>query len=174
MYQSYQEMEFAREHHFQNGDVSPDLLRPWMTIRYIAVSYAVPQEYLFNAVGIPPRRENSMISISRLNQQLGLGTQNDNPVVQDQIREAIIAYRANPVTTGLIERQVVGWMNIQYIANSTGIPAEAFFDEIGIPINGNAYLPLDVLSDRSHYKGGPRSLVQAVQNVINSYPEKKP
>ncbi|NPV77643.1 MAG: hypothetical protein HPY59_14885 [Anaerolineae bacterium] len=174
MYQSYQEIEFARKHQFQTGDVSPDLLRPWMTIRYIAVSYAVPQEYLFDAVGIPPRRENSMISIARLNQQLGLGTKNGEPIVLDRIGEAILAYRANPVPTGLIERQVMGWMNLQYIANSTGIPTEVLFDEIGIPANGNAYIPLDVLSDKLHYEGGPRSLVQAVQRVVDAHSEKKP
>ena len=172
MFQSYQEIEFVHKHQFQAGDVSPDLLRPWMTIRFIAVSYAVPQEYLFDAVGISPRRENSMISIIRLNQQLGLGTQNGSPVILDKIREAILAYRENPVTTGLIERQVMGWMNIQYVANSTGIPAETFFEKIGIPVNGNAYIPLDVLSGKFHYPGGPRSLAQDIQSIVDA--QKKP
>ena len=52
-FNSYRAMEFAREHGFDAGNPNPDLIRPWMNIRYIAVAYAVPQEFLFAELGIP-------------------------------------------------------------------------------------------------------------------------
>jgi len=165
----YKEVQYAKEHNFKAGNLSPDLLRPWMTIRYISVAYAVPQKYLFDAANIQPRKENSMIALNRLNSQMGLGVANGHPVLMDLIRAAIIKYRANPVVTGLIERKVTDWMSVQYIANSTGIPAETIFQDLGIPMDGNAYLPLNALSTTVNYSGGPRKLVLDIQKIVDSH-----
>jgi hypothetical protein len=144
MLEFYKEARFAREHNFQNGNVSPDLLRPWMSIRYISVAYAVPQKYLFEASGIPPRNETSMISLSRLNGQMHLGQVNGSPVLMDTVRQAILAYRANPIATGLIERHVSDWMTVQYIANSTGLSADTIFRQISIHRMEMPTCPLDI------------------------------
>jgi hypothetical protein len=162
------ELEFARKNNFAEGNVSPELMRPWMSVRYIAVAAGVPQKYLFDAAGIPPRRENSMISVSRLNQQMGLGGEKGKPELLIQLRKAIEAYRKNPVATGLLERGVQDWMSIEYIANSIGVPAAEIFSELGLPMEGNAYVPLGPLSDRVDYAGGPRALTQAIQRIVDA------
>ena len=159
---------YAAEHDFAAGNLSPNLLRPWMSIRYIAVAYAVPQKYLYDALGIRPKKETSMIAINRLNRQAGRGKANGNPELMGAIREAIVAYRANPVATGLIEQRVEDWMTVQYIANSAGIPAETIFQETGIPLAGNAYKPLGFLGNEVDYQGGPKALVAAIQEIVDA------
>ncbi len=168
MFEFYKEVRYAADNNFAAGNLSPDLLRPWMSIRYIAVAYAVPQKYLYDALGIRPKKETSMIAINRLNRQAGQGKANGNPELMGAIREAIVAYRANPVATGLIEQRVEDWMTVQYIANSAGIPAEAIFQETGIPLAGNAYKPLDFLGDEVDYQGGPKALVAAIQEIVDA------
>lgn len=168
MFEFYKEAKYATDNNFQAGNLSPDLLRPWMTIRYVSVAYAVPQEYLFTAAGIQPKKENSMIALNRLNSQMGLGKTDGGPTIMKTLREAIVAYRANPVVTGLIERKVSDWMTVQYIANSTGIPPETIFQQIGIPMDGNAFLPLGYLSDTVNYSGGPKALVAAIQKIVDT------
>ncbi len=164
----YKEVQYASEHDFASGNISPDLLRPWMSIRYIAVAYAVPQQYLFDAANIQPRKETSMISISRLNQQTQQGKHNNQPVLQETIRQAILAYRANPVVTGLLEKNVEDWMTVQYIANSVGIPAETILQAVNIPAaDGNAHKPLGFLADELDYPGGPGALVAAIQKIVD-------
>jgi hypothetical protein len=168
MFDFYKEVRYATENDFAAGNLSPDLLRPWMSIRYIAVAYAVPQKYIFDAANIQPKKETSMIGINRLNRQMGLGQVDGNPALLKSIRKAILAYRANPVVTGLIEQHVEGWMTVQYIANSSGIPAETIFQAVGIPMDGNAYKPLDFLSDEVNYSGGPKNLAAAIQKVVDA------
>jgi len=168
----YKEVRYAAEHDFAAGNLSPDLLRPWMSIRYVAVAYAVPEKYLFDAVGVNPKKETSLIALNRLNRQKGLGQAGGAPVVMTTVRDAILSYRANPVATGLIEQKVEGWMTVQYIANSTGIPAEAFFTGTGIAPDGNANKPLDFLSDEIKYSGGPSALVTAIQKVLDTQGKK--
>ncbi len=164
----YREVNYASQHDFAAGNPSPDLLRPWMSIRYISVAYAVPQKYLMDALEIQPKEENSMISLSRLNGQMKLGKLDDGrPGVTKLVADAIMAYRNNPVVTGLVEQKVRDWMTIQYIANSTGIPPETFFQAIGIPMDGNAFKPLGFLSEESNYTGGPSAMIATVQKVVN-------
>lgn len=162
----YQEARYAAENDFASGDVSPDLLRPWMSIRYVAVAYAVPQQYLFDTAKIKPRKETSMVSIQRLNQKMGLGQVDGEPALLKTVRAAIVAYRAQPVATGLLEKQVEGWMTAQYVANSTGIPAEAILAAANIPANGNIHKPFDFLSDELNYPGGSKALAKAVQDFL--------
>ena len=170
-FNSYRAMEFAREHGFDAGNPNPDLIRPWMNIRYIAVAYAVPQEFLFAELGIPMERRNSETPLYRLNQEFGFGQSDQGPAIVTKVQDAILKYRANPVTTGLREHGVRYWMSVQYIANSTGIPAEYIFEQIGLPMAGNAYLPLDRLSQETHYASGVRALVEAIQRVVDTYKE---
>jgi hypothetical protein len=166
-------MEFSREaryatvNHFQDGNVSPDLLRPWMSIRYVAVAYAVPQQYLFDSAHIQPKKETSMIGIDRLNRQLRLGQADGQPALMKTIRDSIVEYRAHPIVTGLIEQHVEDWMTVQYIANSTGIPALVIFQEIGVPYQGNGFKPLGFLSNEIKYPGGSRALTAAIQKIVD-------
>ncbi len=166
----YKEVQYAKVNNFKAGNISPDLLRPWMTIRYIAVAYAVPQKYLFDSANIQPRKENSMIGLNRLNSQMQLGSvDGGRPVLMGTIRDAIVKYKANPVITGLIEKQVTDWMSVQYVANSIGIPAETIFMELGITMDGHAYEPLGFLSDEIDYPGGSKSLVAAIQKIVDDH-----
>jgi hypothetical protein len=167
MFDFYKEARYASENNFVSGHVSPDLLRPWMSIRYISVAYAVPQKYLFESLKIQPGKETSMIALNRLNSQLGLGKVDGQPALLKAVRESILEYRAHPVVTGLIEQHVEDWMTVQYIANSSGIPALVIFDEIGIPADGNAFKPLGFLSDQVNYAGGPRALCAAIQKIVD-------
>ena len=84
------------------------------------------------------------------------------------MQEAISQYRQNPVATGL-EGDIRPWMSIQYIANSTGIPAEYFFEQLGIPMDGNAYLPLDALIKEAQYEPGLRAMVEKIQQIVDTY-----
>jgi hypothetical protein len=169
---NYKEVKFAVEHNFAAGNPSTDLLRPWMTIRYIAAAYDVPQQYIFDAAHIQPKRETSLIALERLNRQMKLGQVNGEPVLMKTIGEAITAYRANPVATGLIERHVEDWMPVQYIANSTGIPAETILQSVGIPVAGNMYKPLGFLSDQVNYPGGKKALIAAIQKIVDAQGKK--
>jgi hypothetical protein len=168
MFDFYKEVRYATDNNFAAGNLSPELIRPWMSIRYLSVAYAVPQKYLFDAANIQPKKETSMIALNRLNQQMRLGSVDGQPALMKIIREAILAYRANPVVTGLIEREVSNWMTVQYIANSTGIPAETIFQKTGIPADGNAYKPLGFLSDEVNFTGGPKALVAAIQKIVDA------
>jgi hypothetical protein len=166
MFSFYKEARYAAENHFVDGNLSPDLIRPWMSLRYVAVAYAVPQRYLYDTAGIRPHPETSMLSLSRLNRQLNLGEVNGEPAIMQVVRDAIVAYRANPVVTGLLEQKVADWMTIQYIANSTGVSAETIFAGLGLPPDGNANKPLGFLSETTSYPGGTRALVAAVQKIL--------
>ena len=168
MFDFYKEARYASENNFADGNLSPELLRPWMSIRYIAVAYAVPQQYLFDSLKIQPKKETSMIGINRLNQQMGLGKVDGQPVLLTTVRESILEYRAHPVVTGLIEKHVEDWMTMQYIANSSGVPALVIFEKIGIPANGNAFKPLGFLSDQVNYPGGTKALIAAVQKIVDA------
>jgi hypothetical protein len=81
------EARYAAEHDFAAGNLSPDLLRPWMSIRYISVAYAVPQAYLFDAANITPGKETSMLSLDRLQGQMHLGQVDGDPALMQTIRE---------------------------------------------------------------------------------------
>jgi hypothetical protein len=168
---AYRAMEFARNHGFDAGNPNPDLIRPWMNIQYIAVAYTVPQEFLFAELDIPMERRNSETPLYRLNQEFGFGRSDRGPAIVTKVRDAILKYRADPVTTGLRERGVRPWMSVQYISNSTGIPPEYIFEQIGLPLAGNAYLPLEQLSQETRYAGGVRALVEAIQQVVDTYKE---
>lgn len=173
MFNAYRAMEFARQNNFDAGNPDPDLVRPWMDIRYIAVAFTVPQEFLFAELGIPMERRNSEIPLYRLNDEFKFGRSDQSdrpyPAIVDKVRDAIVKYRENPVPTGLREGGVRPWMSVQYISNSTGIPAEVIFEQIGLPMDDYAFMPLDRLSDEVHYHHGVRALVDKIQHVVDTY-----
>lgn len=164
----YKESRYAAENDFAAGNLSPDLIRPWMSLSYIAAAYAVPQQYLYDATNINPKKETSMMGINRLNQRMNLGSIDGQPALLKTIRAAILAYRENPVATGLLEREVEDWMTMQYIANSTGVPVETYFIAVNIPAAGNAYKPLGFLSDEMKYSGGKKALIAEVQKIVDT------
>jgi len=166
---NYQELNFAIEHDFKSGHPSTDLMRPWMTLRFVAASYGVPQKFIYEYADVQPRKETSDISLERINRQLGLGEVNDQPAFLVTVREAIELYRANPVSTGLLEGHVEEWMTIEYIANSIGVPVETIFAELNLPVADNAYTPLNYLDDRINYSGGLTALQADLQKIVEAH-----
>ena len=58
-YRSYQQWQYIREQGLDRGVASIDAIAPWMTVRYVSVAYAVPEEYVFAELDIPFNRRNS-------------------------------------------------------------------------------------------------------------------
>jgi hypothetical protein len=170
---SFRELQYIRQQGLDRGTASVDAIRPWMTIRFIAVAYAVPEEYLYSALGIPFDRRNAHQSLGELNRIYHLGhSPIDNELaIVGKAQSAIADYRANPVATGL--RDVRPWMSIRYIANSTGVPADYIAARAGVPLAGNQDKPLDLLSDEQRFRGGPRALVEAIVQALAAY-ERQP
>jgi len=170
--ESYRRLQYIREQGLDQGTASVEAIRGWMTIRYISVAYAVPEEYIFAQLDIPYTRRNSHDTLGQLNRsyQLGRSAQGEYPAIVDQVAEAILAYRANPVATGL--RDIRPWMTIRYIANSTGVPEAYLLEQLGLAEGDNyAVMPLDALAEASHYRGGPRRLIEAIAAALANYEE---
>lgn len=167
---SFRELQYIRTQGFDRGTASVDAIKPWMTIRFVAVAYAVPEEYLYSALAIPFDRRNANTSLGELNRiyERGLVEGGSELVVVDQARAAIRDYRANPVVTGL--RDVRPWMSVRYIANSTGVPADEILAAAGLPAEANQYKPIEMLADELAYPGGGRALAEALQRAL---PERK-
>jgi hypothetical protein len=163
---SFHQFQYIRQQGLDRGVASVDAIRPWMTLRFIAVAYAVPEEYLYSVLGIPFDQRNANQSLGELNRsyELGLVPNSTELVIVDKARAAISHYRANPVATGL--HDVRPWMSLRYIANSTGMAEGEIFAAIGLSAAGNENKPLDLLSTEQHYPGGPRALAEAVKKVL--------
>jgi hypothetical protein len=163
---SFHQFQYIRQQGLDRGVASVDAIRPWMTLRFIAVAYAVPEEYLYSVLGIPFDQRNADQSLGELNRiyKLGLVPNSTELVIVDKARAAITNYRANPVATGL--HDVRPWMSLRYIANSTGMAEGEIFAAIGLSAAGNENKPLDLLSKEQHYPGGPRALAEAVKKVL--------
>ncbi|NJN83637.1 MAG: DedA family protein [Caldilineaceae bacterium] len=166
---SYRQLQYATEQGLLDGSASIDAIQPWMTARYVAVAYAVPEEFLFAALDIPFDRRNSNDPLGRLDHGFGDGPPADGepPAILTAVGEAIQSYREHPVATGL--RDIRPWMSLQYIANSTGVPVAYLFGQIGVSATDNAYKPLDLLAAEQHFEGGPRRLVDALRDALESY-----
>jgi len=159
------QLQYIRLQGLDRGSASIEAIRPWMTVRFIAVAYAVPEEYIYSALEIPFDRRRPDTSLGEINKQFELGHSPDNELaIIDKTKAAVSAYRANPVATGL--RDVRPWMSIRYIANSTGVPEQAIFAAIGISATGNEYKPLDLLGKEQRYPGGLKALVDAVTGAL--------
>lgn len=168
-YRSFQTMRYIQEQGLDAGTADVDAIQPWMTIRFVAVAYAVPQEYIFAELDIPFDRRDSNAILGDLNRKYDFGrpAERGEPPILDKVREAILAYRANPVATGLRD-DVRPWMSVRYIANSTGIPEAYIFEQIGLPAAGNESKPLDRL-DHEYKFGGRREIVEAVKEALAEY-----
>jgi hypothetical protein len=168
---SFRQLQYIHQQGLDRGVASVEAVRPCMTIRFIAVAYAVPEEYLYNALAIPFDRRNADQPLGELNRiyHLGFSPNSTELAIIDQARAAITEYRANPVVTGL--RDVRPWMSVRYIANSTGVPEDYIFTQLGVPSAGNESKPLDILSDELHYRGGPRALADDIQRVLEQHQE---
>lgn len=163
---SFRELQYIRQQGLDQGSASVAAVRPWMTIRFIAVAYAVPEEYLYSALDIPFDRRNANRSLGDLNRDHQLGhTPEGEPSILGAARDAISAYRANPVATGL--RDVRPWMSVRYIANSSGVPEADIFAALGLPAEGNQHKPLGMLADELKYPGGLRALTEAIQAALS-------
>lgn len=163
---SFRELQYIHQSGLDRGTADVEAIRPWMTIRFIAVAYAVPEEYIYSALAIPFELRNADQSLGELNRtyQLGQVAGGTELMIIDKARTAITEYRKNPVATGL--RDVREWMSVRYIANSTGVPEAQIFKALGLPATGNESKPLEMLSRDQHYPGGPRALVEAVQAAL--------
>ncbi|TWU37777.1 hypothetical protein Q31b_45660 [Novipirellula aureliae] len=179
--ESYRQVRFIQEQGFDSGDADLDAIRPWMTIHFVAAAYAVPKEYIYAELGIDPDRNRRDIDLRRLNDDLKLGhssPRSELPLIK-RLRNIILDYRADPVATGLSELR--DWMTLEYVANSTGIPASTIVDDLGLDdrarelsapngsdrkIEVNVHRPLFDLARDLHYPGGPGGLGEAIERVI--------
>lgn len=163
---TFRQLQYIHQQGLDRGVASTDAIRGWMTVRFVAVAYAVPEEYLYSKLGVPFQQRNPDRTLGAINREENLGQSPNGqyPAIVDQVRESITEYRQNPVATGL--RDVRPWMSIRYIANSSGVPEQTIFAAIGVPASGNESKPLDLLSKERQYPGGPRALVDAVQKAL--------
>lgn len=176
---TYREIQYIQAQGLDRGTASVEAIRPWMTIRYVAVAYAVPEEYIFAQLEIPYNRRNSNEILGRLNDEVGLGMSpnGDYPLVVDRVAQAILDYRANPVPTGL--REIRPWMTLRYIANSTGVPEEYLLEKLGLDAQKAAEIdatvrPLDQLGPELHLPGGPEAYFQLIREAIDAYEAEQP
>lgn len=163
---SFREFRYIHQQGLDRGAASVEAIRPWMTIRFIAVAYAVPEEYIYSALAIPFDQRNADQSLGELNKtyQLGFAPGSTELASVGKARAAITEYRRNPVATGL--RDVRPWMSVRYIANSAGVPEAEIFAAVGLPAAGNESKPLEMLSQQQHYPGGSGALAGAIQKAL--------
>lgn len=172
-FHSYRQIQYIREQGLDRGVASVDAIRGWMTIRYVSVAYAVPEEYIFDQLNIPYTERNSNDILGRLNRKYE-SEQPENgaePVIVDKVAQAILDYRENPVATGLTD--IRPWMTVRYIANSTGVPEDYLLQQLGLDASHNhPVMPLRDLADVTHYEGGPRRLIETIETALANYEDK--
>src|SRR6187551_3575720 len=100
---SARQLEYIRQQGLDRGSASVDAIRPWMTVRFIAVAYAVPEEYIYSALEIPFDRRRPDNSLGEINREFQMGNSpiDNELIIIDKAKAAITAYRTNPVATGL-------------------------------------------------------------------------
>ncbi len=163
---SFREVLYLQQEGLNDGTADISAMRGWMTVRYISLAYAVPESYMWEQLGLPPARDPHT-TLDELNRQYNFGrpTEGQPPPILNLIGQVILDYQANPVAPGL--DRLAPWMNMQYIANSTGIPVEELFAAVGIDPTDNAFVPLDTLAQENNYRGGTRQLMEDVQTVLD-------
>ncbi len=169
---SFRQVRYIQQQGLDRGAASVDTIQPWMTIRFIAVAYAVPEEYLYSELGIPFDERNANRPIGRIRPhstaQPGAPPPTPAPdfggVIVAQAKAAVLAYRADPVATGL--RDVRPWMSLRYISNSMGVPLDELIAQTGLPSTLNPDKPLDLVAQEERYPGGPKALVEAAAKVV--------
>lgn len=76
----------------QPGVTDVEAIRGWMTIPYIATAYGVPEERLFERVGIPAEGNRDK-SLGQLNREYAFG---QPAAVLNAVKEAIRQYQREP------------------------------------------------------------------------------
>lgn len=74
----------------QPGVTDVEAIRGWMTIPYIAIAYGVPEEYIFEQIGIPIEGNQSK-SLGQLNREYAAG---QPMAILDRVKDAIRRYQA--------------------------------------------------------------------------------
>jgi hypothetical protein len=163
---SFQELQYIREQGLDRGTATVDAIRAWMSIRFVAITYAVPEEYLHTALEIPFDPRNADRPLGRLNRDYDLGwsSTGDYPAIIDQVKAAVTAFRADPVATGL--RDVRAWMSIRYIANTSGVPEADIVAGLAIAVDGKENIPLEFLADELQYPGGLKALIDDIRQAL--------
>lgn len=147
----------------QPGTTAVENIQPWMTLQYIAVAYSVPTPYLANALNIADTPRNRNMALGQLARQQGI----EGPAFIGMAQEAIRAYQANPVPTGLTETRP--WMTLDYIANATGIPLSYLLENLNLPQGENLeYLSLRQLRRAPDQE--TEDLPERLQQLIENYP----
>ena len=167
-YRAYQQWQYIQHQGMNTGDANVGAIRAWMTMRYVSVAYAVPQEYIFDRLDISYNRQNSNKTLGSLIQQYQFQPQSENNNVSTFILivgDTITAYRQNPVASGL--KELRPWMTLQYIANSTGTPIEDLFSQLKITAdNNNGFKPLKKLVNETDFHGGISHLFDDIENIL--------
>ncbi len=92
---SYREMHRV---HLRPGQTDVSLVRPWMTVPYIARAYRVPEEVLWQGLGIP-ERGNRAKSLRALDRQYAGGKPG---AILEKVKEIITEYQgAHPAIPAL-------------------------------------------------------------------------
>ena len=190
--ESYRQLQYLHERGFDTGDAEVNAIRPWMTIDFVAAAYAVPEDYIFAKLELPADQREGDVDLENLNRVLRLGPSADGqgPEVIHRLRAIILAYRANPVATGLAE--VRGWMTLSYVANSAGIPTATLTAGLMQELKGDAsprgpgapsatpaaadihlHQPLDQMAAELRYPGGPPRLFADLEAVITRHAQDK-
>lgn len=84
----------------QPGVTDVEAIRGWMTIPYIAVAYGVPEEYIFEQIGIP-QEGNQNKSLGRLNREYAYG---ERARILTAVKEAITRYKTEHPPTPEADR----------------------------------------------------------------------
>ncbi len=171
--QSYRQLQYIHEQGLNRGVASVDAIRGWMTFRYVSVAYAVPEEYIFDQLDIPYTDRNSNDTLGHLNKiyQFERPTKGEEPDIVAKVAQAILAYRENPVATGLTD--IRPWMTIRYIANSTSVPETYILQQLNLGEGPNQpVMPLHELADATAYEGGPRQLTETIEAILANYEDK--
>jgi hypothetical protein len=71
------------------GTTDVEAIRGWMTVPYIAAAYGVPEEYIFEQIGIPVE-ENQKKSLAQLNRKYAFG---EKGVMVNTVKTAIKTYQ---------------------------------------------------------------------------------
>ena len=176
---SYREFQYIRAEGLDRGAARIEAIRSWMTVRYVGVAYAVPEEFIFAQLEIPYNRRSSNATLGELNDEYGMGLSPNStyPQIIDRVAQAIRDYRANPVPTGL--RDIRPWMTIRYIASSTGVPEATLLEAIGLDAERAAEIdatvrPIDQLAPELRLPGGPRALFELLEKTVESYEAANP
>ena len=168
-YRAYQQWQYIQQEGIDKGYANVGAIRAWMTMRYVSVAYAVPQEYIFDKLNIRFNRQNSNKTIRFLTEKYQFQSQSENNNVSGfivKVGDIINTYRQHPVASGL--KDIRPWMTLQYIANSTGTPIESLFSQLNITAeNDNEFKPLQTLASETDFQGGVSNLIDRIKIILS-------